>query len=373
MTTCAACRRRTALVAALSPWIDRGARRRRGGEGALLGRAEPELLDALGLDAPPALAGDADLLARERHHREHDGILAVCRHDPRYPARLEQLEDPPAVLHLRGAGERLLEDLAAGDRPVVAIVGARRAPDEGRRVADGLGEQLARAGVLVLSGMAYGVDAAAHGGALRATESGAGGAPATAAVLGGGVDRASPGGLHRLFGRLVAHGTVLAELPPGTQPRRWTFPARNRLIAALSDAVVVVSAATGSGSLITAELAQDLGRPVGAVPGSVLDDRQAGTNRLLRDGATPVLDLDDVAAMLGTELVLDRPGPAEDGALGDPVVAELAARLRRRARTLDELLAGEAAPAAVHAALSELEARGQVRRGLDGRLSWSGS
>ena len=189
----------------------------------------------------------------------------------------------------------------------VAVVGTRRASAEGLEVARELGRGLAAAGITVVSGMALGVDSAAHAGALEA------GGP-TVAVLAGGADRASPASKRALHRELVARHCVLSELPPGFAPHRWCFPARNRTIAALAAATVVVEAAERSGSLITAEVAADLGREVAAVPGSPLAWRSAGTNALLRDGATLVRDARDV---LDAVLGVTRDGRARDRGRGD--------------------------------------------------------
>ncbi|WP_320669978.1 DNA-processing protein DprA [Patulibacter defluvii] len=324
--------------------------------------------------------GDDELLTAAAEQQRRHGVAAICRHDPAYPVRLLDLPDPPAVLHVLGGVPRLDATLGGERRrPVVAIVGARRAPEEGRTVARGLAAQLAGVGVTVVSGMAFGVDAAAHDGALT-------GGPAdrrtTVAVLAGGVERAHPASLRPLYERIVDRGAVVSEMPAGTTPRRWGFPARNRLIAALADVVVVVAAAQRSGSLITADLAVQLERPLGVVPGSALDPRHLGTNGLLRGGGVhPVLDATDVLALLGTVLP-GGPGSA-------PIALDLLHGLDGPARRVGEaLLAGPRTPEqlltdrepvdadAVRAAtddlllgLGQLEAAGRLRRGLDGAVS----
>ena len=202
------------------------------------------------------------------------------RGEPGWPPRLEHLGDPPRRLWLLGP-------LAPGSGPAVAVVGARRASAVGMDVARELGRGLAGIGATVISGMALGIDGAAHRGALD-------GGGETIAVLGCGVDVCYPPAHHELRGRIAASGCLISEDPPGTEPLHWHFPRRNRLIAALCSAVVVVEAGERSGALSTARHAADLGREVLAVPGSVAATSTLGSNRLLRDGATPLLGLDDL-------------------------------------------------------------------------------
>ena len=202
--------------------------------------------------------------------------------DSGYPECLTHLADPPPVLFLRG-DEGLLE------RPGVAVVGARRATHRGREVARRLGAGLASRGVTVVSGLALGVDGAAHAGALAA------GGPTTA-VLGGGADRASPRSHDALFRRILAEGLVVSEFLPGTPPRPHHFPRRNRIVAALAQAVVVVEAGDRSGALITVDHALDLGRDVWAVPGPIHTPSCAGTNQLLTEGARALVSVEAFVA-----------------------------------------------------------------------------
>ncbi|HEX3606794.1 MAG TPA: DNA-processing protein DprA [Candidatus Dormibacteraeota bacterium] len=235
-------------------------------------------------------------------------IRRLPRGSPGWPAGLEHLDVPPAELWVRGV-------LWPPPVPAVAVVGARRATVTGLDVARELGRELAAAGVLVISGLARGVDAAAHRGALE------GGGP-TLAVLGCGVDVCYPPGHEDLLEAVCETGAVISEDPPGTEPVGWRFPRRNRLIAALCLAVVVVEATERSGALSTARHAADLGREILAVPGSVRSPQSRGTNRLIRDGAVPLLELDDLAGAV-PELPLGarppgrgRPGrPPDDPAL----------------------------------------------------------
>jgi DNA processing protein len=212
------------------------------------------------------------------------GLYGVCRHGPAYPQQLLDLVDPPALLHSSAPPARLAE-LCGG--PAVAIVGTRRASTYGLEVATALGRGLAAAGVTVVSGLALGIDAAAHRGALDA------GGP-TVAVLGCGADVAYPRTNRSLYERIRTSGAVVGELPPGVRPARWTFPARNRIMAGIAAVTVVVEAAERSGSLITVGFAQDLGREVCTVPGRVTSRIAAGANQLLLEGAHPVRGAADV-------------------------------------------------------------------------------
>jgi len=216
------------------------------------------------------------------------GLEVVCRCSPDYPRPLLDLSAPPAALYLSGSARRLAALLA---EPPVAIVGARRAAPYGIETARSLASELAGAGVTIVSGMALGIDGAAHGGALQGA---AGGSGVTVAVLLGGADRPYPASHRRLYARICEGGLVMSELPPGARPRRWMFPARNRIIAGLSAITVVVQARSRSGALVTARHAAQLGRPVGAVPGQVSSPLSAGPHSLIRDGAELITDAQDV-------------------------------------------------------------------------------
>lgn len=210
--------------------------------------------------------------------------------DPEYPPRLLDLFDPPAGLFVRG------RDLSAASSPV-GIVGARNCSAPGREIAESLGRALAGAGACVVSGAARGIDAAAHRGALSAPRSPE--AVPTVAVLGSGIDVAYPAQNRGLLGRILDCGTVVAEYPPGTPAEPFRFPARNRIIAGLSRAVVVVEGTAGSGSLITAEHALDLGREIMAVPGPVFSELAAAPLGLIRDGAVLIRGPADLLFDLG--------------------------------------------------------------------------
>lgn len=259
------------------------------------------------------------------------------------PDPVTGLSDPPLGLFVRGT-------LPTG--PAVALVGARRASAYGREVAEWFASELARAGVTVVSGMARGVDAAAHRGALSA------GGP-TVAVWGCGPDRIYPPEHAALAEDIAAHGALVTEYPPGSPPLAHHFPERNRLIAGLCQAVVVVEAEARSGALITARLALDEGREVLAVPGSVFSPLSAGPNGLLRAGAAPALTVTDV---------LDTLGIATPAALEPAAEGLLAAFRPGEAATVDALAALTGAPiAAVLETLVRLELEGLVAREPDGR------
>jgi len=274
---------------------------------------------------------------RPRGDGRGDWSWSVCVHSP-LPGALDVLEaSRPRALF--GRGDR---DVLAAIEPerAVTIVGARRAGAYGREVAFELGRALAGAGIIVVSGLALGIDAAAHEGAL------AGGGP-TLAVLGPGAERAYPRSASGLYRRVLASGAAISELPGVPPTFRWMFPSRNRLMAALSGVTVVVEAAERSGSLITAEMASDCGRVVGAVPGPVSSWRSSGTNGLLADGAVMIRDARDALdALLGPGAV---PAPVSGPRLGAEGTA-----------ILDAVEAGAATPDAV-AAAGGLELRKALR------------
>jgi DNA processing protein len=270
-------------------------------------------------------------------------LIAAC--EPDFPERLAALDPPPPLIWVRGAVGLLT-------KPAVAIVGARIASAAGQRFARMLAQDLGQAGYIVVSGMARGIDGAAHEGAL---------ATGTVAVLGGGVDDIYPPDHHALYGRLIAEGCVLSESPPGAKAQARDFPRRNRLISGLSLAVVVVEAELRSGSLITARLAAEQGREVLAVPGSPLDPRAKGTNDLIRQGAALCEGAEDVLrAIAGISTIRepDRGGYDEAGAGDDEEIAVLRERIAELLSPTptprDDLVRITGAPAAmVYAALTE--------------------
>ncbi|MFO7571996.1 MAG: DNA-processing protein DprA [Gaiellaceae bacterium] len=266
------------------------------------------------------------------------GASRIGRRDTAFPALLAAIHDPPPQLYLRESGDPVILE-----SPCVAVVGARSCSSYGRSVARSLGRDLAAAGLVVVSGMARGIDGEAHRGALDA-----GGL--TVAVLGCGIDRDYPAAHAELARRIGERGLVVSEYEPGVEPAPWRFPARNRIIAGLSRATVVVEARERSGALITADFALEEGREVLAVPGEITSALSAGTNALLRLGATPVTRVEDVLEALCIEPV----------ARVAPEVGEharsLLARLRDGALTGDELVRASSVDAAqASAALLELE------------------
>jgi len=266
------------------------------------------------------------------------------------PELLRHIHDPPRVLFLRGRGSP--EVLG---QPTVAIVGARACSPYGAQVARMLGRELAAAGLVVVSGLARGVDGEAHRGALEA-----GGI--TVAVLGCGIDRDYPATHAELARRICDQGLVVSEYEPGVEPAPWRFPARNRIIAGLAAATVIVEARERSGALITADFALEDGREVFAVPGEITGTLSAGTNRLLRQGATPLTSSEDVLELFGLTAG-QRPRAPAVGATATAVLE----RLADGAASADELArATGLQPGLLAAALAELELAGLATE-ADGR------
>ena len=354
---CPDCLRRAWLVARLGAQFDFARRR---------GRDLPLVFDLPDARLIAAVAG----AARPEVEREYDGfdaavalarcrsagIETICRCDCAYPSRLLSAPGAPAVLHVAGGRERLVRLLTAD---AVSIVGARRGSTYGLEVARSLGRSLGAAGLTVISGMALGIDSAAHAGTLE-------GAGATIAVLPAGAERPYPASKRGLYRRIVGTGVAVSELPPGSESRRWGFPARNRIIAGLSAMTVVVEAGERSGSLITAGVAEDLGRVLGAVPGRVTSVLSAGTNELLARGARVVRDAGDVLdALFGVGVRTVPEGPA-----GGPLRAELRDLLDTIGGGCDTLgaLAGCGRPIEpILTGLAELELGGRIRREAGGR------
>jgi DNA processing protein len=267
----------------------------------------------------------------------------IRRREPGFPPLLGAIHDPPPQLYLRGGGDAAL--LAA---PAVAVVGARSCSSYGRSVTRSLARDLAAAGLVVVSGMARGIDGEAHRGALEA------GGP-TVAVLGCGIDRDYPAAHAELARRIGERGLVVSEYEPGVEPAPWRFPARNRIIAGLCRATLVVEARERSGALITADFALEEGRDVLAVPGEITSGLSVGTNALLKLGATPVTAASDVLELYGVEIQ-----PRVAPSLG-PEADALLARLGDAAQTADELLrAARIDPGVGAVALTALELAGHV-------------
>lgn len=288
------------------------------------------------------------------------GAQSLCRHGEGYPRALADLPAPPGALFLRGEGSHL-----PGIDPVgVAMVGSRRASPYGAELARSLAGRLAGAGVPIISGMALGIDSIAHEGALAA-----GGA--TIAVLPAGPERPYPASRRALHRRIIGQGLAISELPPGSRVWRWGFIARNRLIAALARATVVIEAGARSGALVTARLAGEIGRPVGAVPGRVSAPGSAGPHRLIASGARLIANAQDVI-----ELAFGSDGPRAAGLNPEraPLGGELSALLHEIACGRDTAGALEAvgvAPERALAALAALELAGYIRRQPGGRYALS--
>ena len=315
-------------------------------------------LDTVVADIDPGLAASGRL-ARARASAQGaletaraGGITVVPWSDTRYPTALAAIADPPPVLWIRGNPDAL-------GAPAVAIVGSRAGSAYARDVSCELGSGLAQRGVTVVSGLARGVDSAAHRGALAVDGR-------TVGVLGSGVDIVYPPEHIGLARDVVRRRALVSELPPGTTPRPAHFPQRNRLISGLSRAVVVVEASTRSGSLITACLALEQGREVMAVPGNVLNGRNRGAHALLKDGAKVVEDVDDILEEIGLVDMVARKTRADEAVSEDPVLRHLS---RGESYDLDALIAlsGLDGPRLLPRLL-QLELAGQVARRHGGRF-----
>lgn len=314
----------------------------------------------------PYRAAPVDAIEREVEAVRRSGAKYLFHDQPDYPALLAQANGAPPILTWRG-------DVSLASRPCVAIVGARNASAAATKLARDFAAALAAGGFAVVSGLARGIDGAAHQGAL----------PATIGVIASGIDIAYPPQHGDLQARIAQEGLLLAEQPPGTEPRGSHFPSRNRIIAGLAAGTLVVEAAPKSGSLITARLAGEAGREVMAIPGSPLDARSAGCNQLIRDGAVLVQSADDVMELLSGfdgvprssfgEASLREIGPQfdfEPDGMAEAEPAELADLLTIAPVGVDELIrqTGTSA-AAVQLALLELEIAGQLQRHAGGRVS----
>lgn len=363
MSACGACLRRAGLVAALSGHLEIAWRQRRSALRDVLSLPDDDLAQGLaGSDARAVLSGAPTMTPRAlRERAAAAGVATVCRCAADYPARLAELRDAPAVLFCAGdvtmLAARLGDDGDGVPLPAAAIVGTRAPSPEGVEVARGLARGIAAAGVTVVSGMAMGIDAAAHRGALAA------GGP-TVAVLASGPDVAYPVRETRLHTALRESALVVSEAPPGAGPRRWAFPARNRIIAALAQLTIVVEGAQRSGSLITAEFASGMGRDVAAVPGRAGSPSTRGSNGLLKDGAAVVLDAEDALdVLLGTDR--RRAVVAEPPAL-EPALRGLLDDVRRGHATVPQLVSAGHAIDTVLAGVTRLERLGLVRRAPGG-------
>ncbi|KPP90158.1 DNA-processing protein DprA [Erythrobacter sp. HL-111] len=342
---------------------------------------------AAALDALPDLArrgreayrpAPAQRIEREVEAVRRSGARYLFHDQPDYPALLGELESAPPILTCRG-------DLALAARPCVAIVGARNASAAAVKLARDFAAGLAEAGFTVVSGLARGIDGAAHEGALGR------GSRATIGVIASGIDIAYPPQHADLQERIASEALLIAEQPPGTEPRGRHFPSRNRIIAGLASGTLVVEAAPRSGSLITARLAGEAGREVMAIPGSPLDTRSQGCNQLIRDGAVLVQSVEEVIELLegftGQPRSTFRVGEASSAfdyeelrklewgeARKEHGGDRIAGLLTKAPIALDELIRQSGAtPAAVHMALLELELAGEIERHDGGLVSLSGA
>ncbi len=322
------------------------------------------------LAALPGFAEAASRIAAERNEGAIDRELQRAKElkarivtllDPEYPPLLREIEDPPAVLYMKGEGE-------IDSRKAIAIVGTRKASGYGKAVAHKLAAELARLGIIVVSGLALGIDTAAHRGALA-------GGGTTIAVLGTGLAHIYPAENEGLMQRIEKEGgLILSEFPISAPPAKWTFPQRNRIISGLSRGVVVVEAPEKSGALITARLALEQGREVFAVPGQVTSVASRGTNRLIQDGARLVMDAEDILSEFPDLAALIHPPPegeAQELHLS-PTQQQVYALIGLEPTHIDDIIAkGKISPTeAAHILLSlqlknliqEVEGRRYIRR-----------
>lgn len=299
-----------------------------------------------------------DAVASAQAWAQQPGNAIVCLGDPAYPKTLLDIHDPPVILYIKGDPQRL-------DCPGLAIVGARSASPQGHANAMAFARSLSRAGLTIVSGLALGIDAAAHEGALE-------GQGSTVAVIGTGADRIYPARNEGLARRIAEGGAIVSEFPLGTPAVAHNFPRRNRLIAGLSQGVLVVEAAMGSGSLITARLANEQGREVFAIPGSIHSPLSKGCHRLIREGAKLVETAEDILEELPSPIWHDashHPEPLPDAASGDSEGSRVLAALGHDPADIDTLAhrCGLTADA-LYAILLPMELDGQVARLPGGRF-----
>jgi len=359
---CGDCLRRSWLLDRLGPFIEKSCANLPGSRTPdLLALGNLDLVDAVGGMKGGAILDDV----REMSVSSMEETIvaadcwAVCRHDDAYPEGLRGQRDAPWALIGRGDSVQL-EEVGVGNS--VTVVGSRRASSYGLEVARSLSHELAASGLFVVSGMALGIDGAAHRGALECGP--------TIAVLGCGADRAYPVSHTRLYRKIVETGLVISEVPPGARAWRWSFPARNRIMAALSQLTVVVEAATRSGSLITAEMAIDSGRDVGAVPGLVTSGSAGGTNELIANGAALIRDGRDV---IDRVFGVGAAAPVPKG----PEIPEMArlvlATVESGSTTCEEVSVRlERDPGPVAAELARLEIAGYLNCSLFGQYTRTG-
>ncbi len=335
-----------------------------GGARAAL-EALPSLARRGGAGAAMQVCARADA-EREIAAAQKLGVTFVALGEPAYPLRLQMIEDAPPLIAIRGQAPALA-------LPMVAIVGSRNASGAGTKFTQRIARELGEAGFAIVSGLARGIDAAAHRASLQT---------GTIAVLAGGHDRVYPIEHADLLDEIMAAGAALSEMPLGWEPRGRDFPRRNRLISGLSLGVVIVEAARRSGSLITARFALEQGREVFAVPGSPLDPRAEGTNGLIKQGATPVTETADIVSVLqpileGKKLPAREPEPqpaegeSRDGAEPAPDErSRIVALLGPAPLLIDDLVRlSQSSPAVVRMVLLELEIAGRLERHGGGLVS----
>ncbi|MBD3176906.1 MAG: DNA-protecting protein DprA [Armatimonadia bacterium] len=294
-------------------------------------------------------------LGRERRAFVESGASLVTILADEYPSCLRDLNDPPPCLFVLG-------DLDLLKSPAISIVGSRSAPESALMDAEDLAARTASQGVTVVSGFALGVDGAAHRGALREG--------ATVAVLGCGIDVLYPSGHESLRADIADRGALVTEMPLGSQPRRWTFPKRNRIIAALGKGTVVIGAREKSGALLTAGWARDLGRPVGAVPGDTRDARHRGALKLLEEGAHLIGSADDVLRMIDMEPGDAKPATPRRRPNLSPHESKVHSALQGDPQQLDDIAAAAGLDVRqASTALMLLEVKGLARRLPGGRFS----
>lgn len=287
-------------------------------------------------------------LDRIMERLEKLGIQALTWEEAAYPRLLRNIEQPPPVLYVRGS-------LLAEDEWAVAIVGTRRVSHYGRQTTEAIASFLASNGLTIVSGLARGVDAIAHQVALRHHGR-------TIAVLGNGLDIIYPPEHAKLAEAIIANGALVSDYPPGTEPLSVNFPPRNRIISGLALATVIVEAGTTSGALITAKFAADQGRDVFAVPGNITSPLSQGTNRLIQEGAFPVLDPKDILEALNLNMIAEQK-TARVNLPADPVEAQIYQLLSAEPVHIDEISALADQPIEmISAALAMMELKGLVRQ-----------
>ena len=328
---------------------------------------------AAALDALPSLIRKKsvsiptlDQVEREMEYAEQMGVRLICAVEPNYPKYLKALDPPPPIISVLG-------DISHLHRPCIAIVGSRNASALGQKFAGQIAGELSEAGHVIVSGLARGIDRAAHYGALER---------GTAAVLGGGIDHIYPRENTELYEEIRAKGIIISESPLGYRASAKDFPRRNRIISGLSRAVVVIEAAERSGTLITARYALEQNREVMAAPGSPLDPRTKGCNRLIRQGAHLIENSDDILDILNGLSTLDVFEPENpfihgefDTALDEKNIKEAEAiilsLLSPTPTHRDDIIRASNLPTAlVHAVLTLLEINGEIEVEVDGRVSY---